>query len=95
MTPILAKYGIVEQTEQGKVMVEIGRILQRSDMTGLANKKYDMQDWLFRTSVQMMAVLKKHGVHDIKQRADCTRQIQEFIATLVEQAAKEQKKWQI
>jgi hypothetical protein len=90
MTPVLARYGISEQTEQGKVMVEIGRVLQRSDMTGLAYKKYDLEDWTFRTATQIMVILKKHGIHGLIQRKDCAQEILKFIAELVEQEAKKQ-----
>ena len=88
MTPILARYGISEQTQQGKVMVAVGHILQRSDMDGLAHKKYDMRDWVFRTGTQIMSVLKKYGVNDLKQRSDCAQEILKFISELVEQEAK-------
>ena len=88
MTPILARYGISEQTQQGKVMVAVGHILQRSDMDGLAHKKYDMWNWAFQTGTQIMSVLKKHGIQNLEQRAQCAKEILGFISELVEQEAK-------
>jgi hypothetical protein len=91
MTPILAKYGIAEKTEQGKVMVAIGHILRRSDMDGLARKKYDMRDWTFKVGTQIMGILSKHGVRNLEQRMQCSKEILEFIAKLVHDAAGEEK----
>jgi hypothetical protein len=87
MTPILSKYGITTSRDQGECMVAIGRIFQRSDIDGLARKKYSIKDWTFKVSEKIMDLLLVEYNMPLEQRAECTKEIMSFVANLFKKVA--------
>ena len=93
MTPILSKYGITEQTQQGRVMIAMG-VVFREVNASIGKRIQKIDDPHFQKQFanlmlkRTMHVLKDHGLTEPIPRANCAKEIIEFVAALIGQEMK-------
>lgn len=84
MSKILGKYGIADQSEQGRTCIDIGEMLKgiASRMKPGGNNKYLSKQLMSRT----ISILEKRGIKDPVARAECSLEIVKFVLTLMKAA---------
>ena len=90
MTPILSRFGIRDQSNQGRVMVAIGEIIREMNSKPIRSQK---EAWVISHKYirKISIVLNTYGITDEKDRQKCTYEIWQFIDDLAQKVIGEEK----
>jgi hypothetical protein len=83
MTPILSRFGINDQSNQGRVMVAIGEILREMNSKPIRSQK-EAKRIAHKYIHKISIVLNTYGITDEKDRQKCTYEIWQFIDELAQ-----------
>jgi hypothetical protein len=90
MTPILARFGINDQSNQGRVIVKIGKIIRGMNRQKITSSE-DAANHITDTIRKMSVVLNTYGITNEKDRQKCTYEIWQFIDDLAQKVIGEEK----
>ena len=82
MSPILEKYGVTDKTTQGKIMVKLGNVFQEVNRRDVTLKK-NQKRFAAEVYHQTLRTLAFYGVTDMLKRANCAKEILEFVVELI------------
>ena len=91
MQPILTKYGITDQTTQGRCMVSLGQMFQAINAKPVTRPK-EVKKMAHKMMYQTSRILNQYGITDKIQQAKCAQEILEFVSELAKQLTEEMKK---